>query len=151
MSQHSPGGFCLSPAFTPAQKMDFTPTYEFDANFSNQRSPGQTPLPYRTPLNQTPTYANQNNLVAYGSPIGGSSYYSKNQGSGSASRSPYYQNYSNSPNYSSIRQMSQSPDYNNSPLKSSYSSPNYGSTPNESMRRQEKEEEDQEDGVPVCY
>ena len=144
-SQHSPSGF-LSPAFTP-HRGEFTPQYEeYEGGFTNQRSPGQTSFPSRTPLNQTPSYGSSNNLAMHGSPVGGSSYYTRNQCSGSSSRSPYYQNYSNSPNYSSIRQMSQSPSYSNSPMKSSYSSPNYGSTPNESVRRSAKEEEeDQED------
>ena len=126
LSQRSPGTFQMSsPAFTPLRNIDFTPTYDAHLQFSAQRSPvQQTPLPFQTPIQNTPNYAN--NIGSYGSPVGGSSYYNRNPNS--SVRSPYYyQNSSSSPNYSSIRQLSQSPDYNNSPLKSSYSSPNYGS------------------------
>ena len=125
---HSPGRFGMSPGFTPARKLEFTPGYDFDAGFSNQRSPMNTPLPYQTPLQQTPNYSNP--MKDYNSPlIGGSSIMNRNQTSNM--RSPYYYQgaASSSPNYnySSIRQMSQSPDYNNSPLNSNYSSsPNYG-------------------------
>ena len=144
LSQRSPGCFGMSPGFTPGRGLEFTPAYDFDAGYSTQRSPVHTPLPHQTPIQNTPSYVNYG-AGSYGSPIGGASYYNKNPNS--SVRSPYYYpNSSSSPNYSSIRQMSQSPDYSNSPLKSSYSSPNYGSIPSESERKSNyKEEEDHED------
>lgn len=124
-SNHGGGG--MSPAFTPMRNrvLEFTPAYDFEG-FNNQRSPMPTPLHYQTPMQQTPT-------INVGSPIGGSSYYNPNRTSNM--RSPHYLNQSSSPNYSSIRQMSQSPDYGNSPVNSPYSSsPNYGSIANDSGR-----------------
>ena len=131
----------MSPAFTPMRigGLEFTPTYDFEG-FQNQRSPMPTPLSYpQTPMQQTPT-------INMGSPIGGSSYYNPNRTSNM--RSPHYLNQSSSPNYSSIRQMSQSPDYGNSPVNSPYSSsPNYGSIANDSGREgnYKEEESDRED------
>lgn len=139
----SPHHYGMSPGFaTPGRNLEFTPSYETRDYMggNTSRSPLNTPIYTQ----QTPSYVN--NMSGYGSPIGGSSYYNRNQASNiHSSHSPHYYA-SSSPNYSSIRHSSQSPEYNSSPLNSPYSSsPGYASTPNDSVRGNYKQEEDNDE------